>query len=97
MSYLESLKQRPHYQAPPPPQPSHICSNCGNPGFPKTIYNGAFWIEIILWCCFILPGIIYSCYRLATKYKGCPSCKAPNMILINSPKGQVLYSEINKK
>lgn len=70
-----------------------ICSNCGYLGWPKKITKGSFLIELVLWICFIIPGLIYSLWRLASRYKACPQCKAPNMIPENTPRGQKLIKE----
>ncbi len=67
-----------------------ICPHCGTQGEPKTIIKGSFSIEIILWICFLLPGLIYSIWRLSSRYPGCPSCEQPGMISINSPNGRLL-------
>jgi len=71
-----------------------ICSNCGYQGKPKTKVKGSILIEIVLWLCFIIPGLIYSLYRStsAARYKICPECGAPNMIPITSPMGKKILS-----
>jgi len=67
-----------------------ICSNCGHIGRPKTKTKGSIFIEIILWLFIIIPGLIYSIWRLTTRYKACPKCGTPNMIPSDTPKGQEL-------
>lgn len=69
-----------------------VCSSCGTVGFPKTYTKGSIWIELLLWLCFIVPGVAYSVWRLASRYKGCPACQAPNMIPTNSPIGREILS-----
>ena len=64
---------------------SMFCPNCGTVGAPKTITKGSFLIEFILWLAFLIPGLIYSIWRLSSRYQACPACKAPNMIPTNSP------------
>lgn len=64
------------------------CQNCGTIGRPKKRVKGSIWIEIVLWLAVILPGLIYSIWRLTTKEKVCPSCGAPNMIPVDSPKAR---------
>jgi len=71
---------------------SFICANCGYIGRPKKYTRGSFVIEVFLWLLFLLPGIIYSIWRLTTKVKVCPKCKAPNMIPENTPKGRELMA-----
>ncbi|MCK9356289.1 MAG: hypothetical protein M0R22_03945 [Dehalococcoidia bacterium] len=52
--------------------------------------KGSFWIELILWIFFILPGLVYSLWRLTTRTRVCPKCGEPNMIPLDTPKGQEL-------
>jgi hypothetical protein len=72
----------------------YICSKCGYVGNPKRYTKGSFVMELALWICFLLPGIIYSVWRLATRYDGCPECESPDMISVYSPIGQKLLREI---
>lgn len=48
----------------------YICSNCGTVGQPVVHTRGSFWIELVLWWFFIIPGLIYTEWRL----KGSLSC-----------------------
>lgn len=69
-----------------------ICVNCGTQGKPKVKTRGSILIEIVLWLLFIVPGVIYSFWRLTTRQKVCPSCGAPNMIPIDSPVAQKMLA-----
>ena len=62
------------------------CSNCGTVGQPKTVTKGSFAIELVLWLAMLLPGLLYSVWRLSTRHKACPGCGAQNMIPVDSPK-----------
>ena len=73
---------------------SMICPNCGAVGVPKTHTPGHFAIELLLWCFFLLPGLIYSVWRLAGRKKVCASCEAENMVPLNSPRGRKLQEEL---
>lgn len=55
------------------------CPNCQYVGKPKTFTKGSILVEIVLWLCFIVPGLIYSLWRLSTRYDGCPNCKYVNV------------------
>ena len=70
-----------------------ICSNCGYKGRPKKVTKGSTSIEFILWFTLIIPGIIYSIWRLASRYEECPQCGATNMIPLDSPRGKKLIEE----
>ena len=62
-----------------------VCTSCGFVGQPKAITKGSFWIEVILWLCFIIPGLIYSVWRLSSRHDGCPSCGQTTLIPAASP------------
>jgi hypothetical protein len=73
-----------------------ICSICGTVGYPKTITRGSIMIEIILWLCFLVPGLLYSIWRLTTRTaNGCPSCGSTSMIPLNSPIARQLNKSLN--
>lgn len=73
-----------------------ICSQCGHVGNSSTGVKGSFLIEIVLWLCFIIPGLIYSLWRSTSRYKKCPVCGSTNMIPIDSPVGQKLLADQGK-
>ena len=62
-----------------------ICRNCGHKGIPRRATPGSILIELILWICFIVPGLIYSIWRLTSKRSVCPRCEALYMIPLDSP------------
>lgn len=61
------------------------CPRCGTTAKPKTVTRGSFLVEVFLWLLLIVPGILYSLWRLSTRHTACPSCGAPNMIPLDSP------------
>ena len=69
-----------------------LCPVCNASAKPKIKTKGSVLIELVLWLCFIVPGIVYSLWRQTTKYKVCPVCGAEGMIPHNSPKAQHLLS-----
>lgn len=70
-----------------------VCTSCGYVGRPKKITKGSFLMELVLWLCFLIPGLIYSMWRLITRTNGCPKCKGLNMIPSDSPIGKKLMVE----
>jgi hypothetical protein len=72
---------------------SMICPNCGTRGEPKTLTQGNMLIELILWLCFLIPGLIYSIWRLSSRKQVCPACEMPGMIGIHTPNGQLLLKK----
>lgn len=76
-------------------KPLMICTQCGGHGHPKRVTKGSMGIELILWICFIVPGVIYSVWRLTSKFDACPYCgAAQSMIPLNSPRGAKLSREL---
>lgn len=71
---------------------SHVCTQCGEQGKPKRIVKGNIFFEIILWLCFLLPGLLYSIWRHASQFRGCPYCKTQTMVRKDSPLGKKLVA-----
>jgi ssDNA-binding Zn-finger/Zn-ribbon topoisomerase 1 len=67
---------------------SHVCTQCGKQANPKVITKGNIFFEILLWICFLLPGVLYSIWRHASRIKGCPDCKTQTMVKKDSPIGK---------
>lgn len=61
------------------------CMTCGTDGPTKTQTRGSVFIEILLWICFLVPGLIYSIWRLTTRSKVCRACGAENIVPLNAP------------
>ena len=70
-----------------------ICPHCGTRGNAKTITKGSLGIEVILWLCFIIPGLIYSIWRHASRFDGCTSCGQAGLISVTSPAGRLLVEK----
>lgn len=64
-----------------------VCKDCGTVAAPKRKARGALAVEVILWLCFLLPGLIYSIWRLANKYDACPACSSEKLLPLGSPLG----------
>ncbi len=71
----------------------YVCTTCWFVWNSKRIIKGSFWIELILWIIFFVPGIIYSIWRLTTRYSGCQKCKSSLIVPADTPKGQKLILE----
>jgi len=74
--------------------PPRFCTACGHTSKPKVRTRGNVVVEIILWLPFIIPGVIYSIWRHATRGEVCPSCGAANLIPPNSPVAQKLRRDL---
>ena len=61
------------------------CSNCGTVGKPESYTPGKFGMEVVLWLFFIIPGLIYSIWRIAGRKNSCPACHSPSLLPLDSP------------
>ena len=75
------------------PGPAMVCTNCGHFGKTSTRTRGSILIEIVLWLCFIIPGIIYSLWRLTTRRRVCSACGNENTVPADTPVGRKLLAE----
>lgn len=71
-----------------------FCTTCGNQGKGASTTRGSILIELILWCCFILPGLIYSLWRLTTRAAVCSKCGAATIVPADSPVAQKMRKEL---
>lgn len=55
--------------------------------------RGHILIEIILWLCFLIPGVIYSIWRHSTRYDVCGSCGASTLVPVGSPVARTFMKE----
>ena len=71
----------------------YICEKCFdiNKGVDHT--KGSFLIEIILWLCMIVPGVIYSVWRLTTRGKVCKICRENTLVQLTTPRGKMLLAQ----
>ena len=65
-----------------------VCTNCETADYPKRHTRGSIVIEIVLWLSFIVPGVVYSLWRLTTKTKICKHCRSPQLVPFDSPAGR---------
>lgn len=61
------------------------CTTCGSEAPAKAVTKGSIGIEVILWLFFLVPGLIYSIWRLTTKHRACKVCGSTAIIPPNSP------------
>ena len=70
-----------------------ICRECGTVGQVKNNTPGSIFIELVLWCCFIVPGLIYSFWRLSKRHEVCAACGGQSMIPLDTPVGAKLAAD----
>jgi len=66
----------------------YVCTSCGTVSRGKRTIKGSALLEIVLWCCMILPGLLYTIYRLHTREIVCPKCRKSTIIPANTPFAQ---------
>lgn len=74
-----------------------ICTQCGSMGDLRKDTRGSIFIEIILWLCFIVPGLVYSIWRLTTRRWVCHTCGSAALVPVDTPVGQQLLAKLNNK
>ncbi|MBU1282880.1 MAG: hypothetical protein KJ989_15255 [Gammaproteobacteria bacterium] len=94
----ERIEQARAAKARPAPQPVKAapvkrlgfmyCPSCGATNSGRTQTKGSIFVELILWLCFLLPGLIYSIWRLASRQQVCQTCSNPGLIPTNSPRAK---------
>jgi hypothetical protein len=62
-----------------------VCTKCGFLGYVPCKRAGSAGITIVLFCFFIIPGLIYSSWRWSARKRMCPQCKSQDVIPGNSP------------
>jgi len=72
-----------------------ICAACGHLGQPKLHTKGTLLLEIFLWCLFIIPGLIYSIWRHASRGYVCGACGSTEIIPADSPRGRRLVTDFH--
>lgn len=88
--FIPLMKVLGNWRARPKPDGRMICPACGTRSNPVSITRGSIGIEIVLWLLFLVPGILYSLWRLSTRLPGCPACRHTGMIPVDTPRGQQL-------
>lgn len=63
----------------------YICMVCGCQRAPVLERRGNLYIEILLWVCYIIPGVVYSLWRTVRRHQVCPNCRNPSIVKTTSP------------
>ena len=70
-----------------------FCIDCHHQGELKIHTKGYFLIELVLWICFIVPGLIYTIWRVSSRQKMCVECGGVNLIPVDSPRARQLLEQ----
>lgn len=74
-----------------------VCERCHHVGTAKSTVAGNGAIELLLWLTFIIPGVIYSFWRLSNRYSICKKCGAKDLIPVDTPRGNDIVNAIERK
>jgi len=69
-----------------------VCRVCDYAGPVRIETPGSFLIEVVLWIFFIVPGVIYSLWRHASRREVCRNCGSRMMIPPGSPELQRYFA-----
>jgi hypothetical protein len=72
----------------------YICKSCFAIATPNVKKKGSLTVEIFLWALFLVPGMIYTSWRLLKREKTCPVCSSASVISMNSAKGTKFLNEM---
>jgi hypothetical protein len=70
-----------------------VCTACGHIGEASSHTPGSTAIEVVLWLCFLVPGIVYSLWRLNARHDVCPVCGNPRLLPADAPIAQKFVRE----
>jgi hypothetical protein len=76
---------------------SYVCTVCGFVGPAKTITPGSFLIELVAWIVFLIPGVIYSLWRISARKRVCSGCGSQGIVPATSPVGRRLIDSHSSK
>lgn len=72
-----------------------ICKGCGESGGNvKMRTPGSTLIELVLWICLVVPGLVYSIWRHSKRHRVCPRCGSADVIPVDSPIGRKLAAQV---
>lgn len=64
------------------------CTSCSAVNNGHRHVPGSTLVELLMWVCFLLPGLIYSVWRLSAAKKACNVCNATELIPVDSPRAR---------
>ena len=78
----------------PRPGPVRVCLRCGHAGPARRHTRGSTAIELVAWLFFLLPGLVYSLWRLSTRGDVCAQCGSAELVPPESPAGRRMLAEL---
>lgn len=74
-----------------------LCTACGHQGPTTKRTKGSFGIELVLWLLMIVPGLIYSLWRLSSRHPVCSACGATALVPVDSPVARKFRAELSRQ
>jgi ribosomal protein S27AE len=72
------------------PMNEKACARCGQVGQPATDTPGSLALEVLLWLLFLVPGLVYSVWRVSARREVCAACGSAELLPLHTPRGQAL-------
>ena len=82
-----------NYYYPSPMAAPVVCTKCGSVDKTKSFTPGSILLEIVAWCLLIVPGVLYSFWRLSARKRVCAVCGSAELVPADSPVGRRIHSE----
>lgn len=76
------------------PKAEVVCTRCHTVDSPIRKNRGSFLLEVVLWLCFLLPGLIYSVWRFTTKHDACRHCGSYEVVSTSSTRGISILNSV---
>lgn len=70
-----------------------VCKQCGTVGDTTKSTPGSMAIELLLWLCFLIPGLIYSLWRLSRRHEVCRACGSKDLVPADTPVGRAIAGD----
>lgn len=91
------LRRRRPPAALPEQMDARLCTACGLVVTPKRVMAGNTLAELVLWFAGLLPGLIYSIWRLNSRHVACPSCGGRELLPPDSPRAKALLADLRAR
>lgn len=63
-----------------------LCLKCLHTGVPRVHTKGSFAMEVLLWACLAIPGVVYSLWRVYSRADACIACGHEDLLPAESPR-----------
>ena len=69
-----------------------LCTACLEKVEPEIVTSGSMIVELGLWIFFVIPGLLYSLWRLSSRHSECPKCGSREMIPLETERAKKLLA-----